>query len=120
MVNVLWALGVGVLAGVLSGLFGIGGGIVIVPALALILGFSQQKAQGTSLMALLLPVGLLGVINYWKEKQIDVSVGIALAVGVFAGAHFGSKFALELDEAPLRKTFAVFIIIVGIYTYFKK
>lgn len=120
MANIIWGLVIGLGAGLLSGLFGIGGGIVIVPALILALGFSQHKAQGTSLMALLLPVGLLGVINYFKDKNVDIQAGLAIAAGVFAGAFFGSKFALNLDEVTMRKSFAIFLGIVALYTFFKK
>ena len=120
MANAIWSLGIGLLAGILSGLFGIGGGIVIVPALVFILAFPQHKAQGTSLAALLLPVAILGVINYWKEKDVDVNAAVAIAVGVFVGAYFGSKFAINLEPAAMRKVFACFLMAVSIYYFFKK
>ena len=120
MVNIIWGIGIGIAAGLLSGLFGIGGGIIIVPALVLALGFSQHKAQGTSLMALLLPVGLLGVMNYFKEKNVDITAGLAIAFGVFVGAFFGSKFAIGLNEVTMRKSFAVFLAVIAVYTFFKK
>lgn len=120
MVNALWGIGIGLIAGILSGLFGIGGGIIIVPALALALGFQQQKAQGTSLVALLLPVGLLGVMTYWKEKQVDVAAGLSIAAGVFVGTLLGSKVAVAIDPVTMRKSFAVFLAVVAVYTFFKK
>lgn len=120
MVNVLWSLGIGLVAGVLSGLFGIGGGIIIVPALVFILAFSQHKAQGTSLAALLLPVAILGVMNYWKEKNVEINAALGIAVGLFAGAFIGSKIAMDLDPAMMRKVFACFLMVVSIYYFFKK
>jgi len=98
---------VGLLAGTLSGLVGVGGGIIIVPALVFFLGFSQQAAQGTSLGLLLLPVGILAVINYYKNGYIDLKViGIMCAAFVFGG-WIGSKLALSLSQETVKKIFAV-------------
>jgi uncharacterized membrane protein YfcA len=116
----LLCLLLGLLAGVLGGLFGIGGGIVIVPALVFLLGYGQKMAQGTSLVALLAPVGLLSVFNYWREKQADLVNGAWIAFGFFAGAYFGSKIALGLDETMLRKAFSGFLAAVAVYMFFKK
>lgn len=110
----------GVLAGTLGGLFGIGGGILIVPALVLLLGYTQHKAQGTSLVALLAPVGLLGLWNYWRENAADLVAGAWIAAGFVIGAYLGSKIALGLDEATMRRTFAAFLFAVSIYLFFKK
>lgn len=106
---------VGVLAGICSGLFGIGGGIIIVPSLVLLLGFSQQKAQGTSLVALLLPVGILGVMNYAKAQQIDLRIGITLAVTLFAGVYFGSKLALNIPPIVMKRAFSGFLFVIATY-----
>ncbi|MCW8796519.1 MAG: sulfite exporter TauE/SafE family protein [Chlorobium sp.] len=107
----------GVVAGVLSGMFGIGGGLIIVPALVLILGFSQHTANATSLIALLLPVGLLGVLEYYRAGKITSEhlwYGLFIAIGLFAGAFFGAKIATSLSQDMLRKIFAVFIGIVAV------
>ncbi|NLI98460.1 sulfite exporter TauE/SafE family protein [bacterium] len=104
----------GVVAGLLSGLFGIGGGTVIIPALVMLLGFTQHKAQGTSLAALLLPVGLLGVIRYWKSGDVDIVAGIILAVGLFAGAYFGAGWAEKLSDIWLKRAFGIFFILLGL------
>lgn len=120
MANVLWSLGIGLVAGILSGLFGIGGGIIIVPALVFILSFSQHKAQGTSLAALLLPVAILGVMNYWKEKNVEINAATGIAVGLFVGAFIGSRVATDLEPAVMRKVFASFLMIVSIYYFVKK
>jgi uncharacterized membrane protein YfcA len=118
--EIVIGLAIGAAAGVLGGLFGIGGGILIVPAAIYLLGFGQQKAQGTSLVALLAPVGVLGVMNYAKAGQIDWKVGILIALGFVGGAFFGSRFALSLDESLLRKLFAGFLVLIAIQLFFKK
>lgn len=105
---------VGLAAGVLSGLFGIGGGTVIIPALVMILGFSQHKAQGTSLAALVLPVGILGVIRYWKAGEVDLIAGIILAAGLFVGAYFGAGWAVEISDIWLKRAFGIFFILLGL------
>ena len=104
-------LGLG--AGVLSGLFGVGGGIVIVPALVLLLKLDQHTATGTSLAALLLPVGLLGVLEYHKRGQINVAFAALLAGGLLVGALFGAKLAGDVSNVALRRAFGVLLIAVG-------
>jgi uncharacterized membrane protein YfcA len=104
----------GLAAGILSGLFGVGGGTLIIPALVFILGFSQQKAQGTSLATLLLPVGILGVIRYWKAGDVDWIAGLILAGGLLLGAYFGAGWAIKLNEVWLKRAFGIFFILLGI------
>ncbi len=111
---------IGLLAGIVGGFFGIGGGVVILPALIMLRGFSQKMAQGTSLVALLAPVGLLGLLNYSRENQVDWKAGILIAAGFFFGAFFGSKIALQMDPVTLRKGFSVFLVVVAIQLFFKK
>jgi uncharacterized membrane protein YfcA len=111
---------IGLMAGVTTGFFGIGGGIVILPALVLLLGFEQHRAQGTSLLALVLPVGLLALIEYWRRQHVDVTAGLCLAAGMFAGAYIGSKFSLALDPVVLRRTFAVLMLLVAAQLWFTK
>lgn len=118
--NVVWGLVIGAIAGILSGLFGIGGGIIVVPALVVLLGFSQHKAQGTSLAALVLPVGILGVIAYWKEKHVDLTAGMAIAIGLFATAPLGAKIAQNFDPLLMRKVFSLFLVVVAVYLWFKQ
>lgn len=108
----------GIAAGVLSGLVGVGGGIVIVPALVLILGFSQKMAQGTSLGILLLPVGILGVMQYYKQGYVDIRVVLIISAAFLFGSYFGSKFALSLPQETIKKIFAVFMIIIAIKLLF--
>jgi uncharacterized membrane protein YfcA len=110
--TVLILLLVGLVSGVLSGLIGVGGGIIIVPALILILGYTQQQAQGTSLGLLLLPVGILAVINYYKKGFIDVRVVLVMSAAFIIGGWLGSKIALNISQTALKRVFA--IILVGI------
>ena len=109
---------VGIAAGMLSGLVGVGGGIVIVPALVLILGFSQKMAMGTSLGILLLPVGILGVFQYYKQGYVDVRVVLIISFAFLFGSYFGSKIALSLPQETIKKVFAVFMIIIAIKLLF--
>ena len=104
---------IGVVAGMLSGLIGIGGGIVIVPALVFFLGFSQLKAQGTSLGILLLPVGLLAVTQYYKQGHIDVKVVLIVSASFLIGGFFGSKLALSVSETTVKKFFAMMLIFIA-------
>jgi uncharacterized membrane protein YfcA len=106
-------IGIGMLAGVLSGVFGIGGGVVIVPALIFLAGFTPITATGTSLAALLLPVGALGAMEYYRRGHLNISVGLWVALGLFLGAWLGAKFANQLSPVQLRRAFAVFLVLVA-------
>src|SRR6476660_2862644 len=94
---------IGFAAGTLSGLVGVGGGIIIVPALVFFLGFSQQQAQGTSLGLLLLPVGILAVLNYYNKGHIDVKVIGIMAISFVIGGWFGSKLAVSISEVAVKR-----------------
>ncbi len=104
---------IGLTAGILSGMIGIGGGIIIVPALVFVLGFSQQKAQGTSLGLLLLPIGILAVINYYKQGFIDLKVIGIMCVTFVLGGWLGSKLSLSLPQETVKKIFAVVLLVVA-------
>jgi uncharacterized protein len=101
-------------SGVLSGIFGIGGGLVIVPSLILLMGMTVRQAVGTSLAALLLPVGILGVLEYFRAGQIDVRVAIVLALGLLVGVYFGARLALQLPPELVQRAFGVLMIVVGV------
>src|SRR5262249_45429394 len=96
-------------------LFGIGGGLIIVPALVLIFGFDTKTAIGTSLFVILLPTGLLGVWQYWKNEELRVSAGIWIALGVFCGAYIGAVAAGLVTETAMKRLYAVFLLIVATY-----
>ncbi|NTV47975.1 MAG: TSUP family transporter [Chlorobiales bacterium] len=118
--TIFYMLLIGTAAGVLSGLFGIGGGLIIVPALVW-LGFTQHAASGTSLVALLLPVGLLGVLQYYQSGLIsidNVKFGLFIALGLFVGAFFGSKISVSISETLLRKSFALLLGFTAVRLWF--
>lgn len=118
MQMILILVAVGICAGMLSGLVGVGGGIIIVPALVFFLAFSQKMAQGTSLGILLLPVGILGVIQYYKQGYIDMRVVAIISVAFLAGSYFGSKIALNLPQETVKKIFAVMMILIAVKMLF--
>ncbi len=104
---------IGVLAGILSGLVGIGGGIVMVPMLVVFLGLSQHQAQGTSLAVLVVPVTAIAVYNYYKEGYIDVKYAAIIALFFVIGGYFGSKLAIGIDQKMLKKIFGVVLLLVA-------
>jgi len=117
----IFVLGLGLAAGVLSGMFGIGGGVIIVPALMLIAGFSIKTAAGTSLAALLLPVGVLGTIEYFRSSQVNIVAAICLVIGIFVGTYFGAKLTLSLPELYVKRAFGVLLLLLAIrYLTFSK
>ena len=100
---------IGLFAGILSGLVGVGGGLIIVPALIFFLGYSQHQAQGTSLGLLLLPVGILAVLNYYNKGHIDIKVVAVMSIAFVLGGWLGSKIALRLPADTVKKIFAIFL-----------
>ena len=107
-------IAIGIVAGIFSGFIGIGGGLIVVPALVFFLGISQHAAQGTSLAMMLPPIGILGVMNYYKAGHVDLKISMILAVTFILGSYFGSKFAISLSADVIKKVFGVLIILVGI------
>jgi uncharacterized membrane protein YfcA len=111
---VIWVfILIGLGAGLLSGLFGIGGGIVIVPALIFFARLQPISATGTSLGALLLPVGALGAFEYYRRGHINVTASLWIALGLFVGAWFGARFAQNIPQFYLKRMFAVFLVLVA-------
>ena len=109
---------IGIIAGMLSGLVGVGGGIIVVPCLVFFMGLTQKVAQGNSLALLLLPVGIFAVINYYRAGHIDVKMVGLMAIGFVAGGYFGSKLALNISDEKLKKVFAILMIIIAIKMLF--
>ena len=109
---------IGLAAGLMSGMVGIGGGLVIVPALVYFLAFTQHQAQGNSLTLLMFPVGILGVINYYKKGYVDFRVAGMLAIGFVLGSYLGSKFSLSLPQETLKKVFAVLMLVLALKMLF--
>ena len=116
--TILILLLIGIAAGMLSGLVGVGGGIIIVPALVFFMGFSQKLAQGTSLGILLLPVGILGVWQFYKQGYVDLKVVGIISIAFLFGSYFGSKIALSLPQESVKKIFAVLMILIAIKLLF--
>ena len=104
---------IGLLAGLLSGLVGVGGGIIMVPLLVLFLGFTQFQAQGTSLAVLAVPVTAVAVFNYYKAGYVNWKYSLIIAIFFIIGSYFSSKLAVGLEQKTLKKIFSVFIIIIA-------
>ena len=109
----LTLLGIGLAAGVAAGMFGIGGGLIIVPALLFLIGMKEKSAIGTSLAALIPPVGLLGAAEYYREGYIDIKYAALIALGIFIGAYFGAKLVLSLPDALIRRIYAFFLLAIA-------
>jgi uncharacterized membrane protein YfcA len=105
---------IGLIAGVFSGLMGIGGAIIMIPALIYFLQMDQQSAQGTSIAIMLPPVGLLAAYNYYKAGALNIKYAAIIAVAFFIGGYFGSRFATSLPQESLRKIFAFVLIAIAI------
>ncbi len=111
---------IGFLAGIVGGTFGVGGGIIIIPALVFILGLSQHNAQGTSLAVLLFPIGILAVLNYTKNGYVNYKYAAILIVTFVLGSYLGSEISVHLPAKVLRKVFGVFILLVSLKLIFSK
>jgi uncharacterized membrane protein YfcA len=111
-------VGLGVGAGVVGGMFGIGGGLIIVPALVLAFGFDQKTATGTSLLAQLLPVAFLAVREFWRRGEVDVSKGLAIAVGLVLGTLIGAMLTGLASPSTMKRGYGGFLILVGAYFLF--
>ncbi len=111
---------VGLTAGILSGLMGIGGGIIIIPALVYIFGLTQQNAQGTTLALMVPPIGLLAAWTYYKQGQVNIPIAIFVCIGFFAGGFFGAKLALHLSNQILQKMFGALLLAVSLKMLFFK
>ncbi len=114
MNDLIILIAIGLITGMMGGMFGVGGGIVVIPSLIFFFGMTQHQAQGTSTAFMLLPVGLLAFINYYKAGHINIKYASILAVTFFIGSFFGSKLAINLSDDILKKIFAIFIILAGI------
>jgi uncharacterized membrane protein YfcA len=116
----LLLLVIGIVTGIMAGMLGIGGAIIMIPALVFILGLSQQMAQGTSLAVMLPPIGILAAYNYWKAGQVNIKFALILAAAFIIGSYFGSKFALTLPQGVLKKIFGILLLLVAAKMLFSK
>lgn len=111
---------IGLAAGVLGGMIGVGGGIIIIPALVFLLGMSQHMAQGTSLAVMLPPIGLLAAYNYYRAGAVDLKYAAVIAVAFLLGGYFGSKIALNIPVDTLKRVFGIFLLLMGLQMVFGK
>jgi uncharacterized membrane protein YfcA len=114
------AVAVGVVVGMVSGVVGIGGGILFIPALVWFFGMDQYKAQGTSLGALLAPVGVFAFLQYYRKGNADLRIALLLALGFIVGGYFGAVGAQHVSELWLRRIFAIMLVVVGARMFFTK
>ena len=112
--SILGGLLLGVFIGIVSGLVGIGGGALLVPILTLFYGMTQRKAQGTSLGALLLPIGIFAFWKYWKAGAVDLRLAVLVAIGFALGGYIGGSWAQHLSDIVLRRCFAVLLIVIAV------
>jgi uncharacterized membrane protein YfcA len=104
---------IGIVTGAMAGMLGIGGAIIMIPALVFIMGLSQQMAQGTSLAVMLPPIGILAAYNYYKAGQVNIVFALILATAFLIGSYFGSKLALSLPQPLLKKIFGILLLLVA-------
>ncbi len=112
--NIVLFIGLGLLAGFASGLIGIGGGIIIVPTLVFLFGFSQHSAQGTTLALMVPPIGLLGAWTYYRQGAVDIKVAACICVGFVVGSLFGSKVAINLPNEILGRVFGGAMLLIAL------
>jgi uncharacterized membrane protein YfcA len=112
--------GIGLAAGILGGMVGLGGGLIIIPGLVMLLGLTQKEAQGTSVAVMLPPIGILAVINYYKGGYVNMKFALIIATAFILGGWFGSKIAIALPEVIMKKVFAGLMIVVALKMIFSK
>ena len=120
MPDIISLITLGLVAGILSGLVGIGGGIIIIPALVLLFGFTQHQAQGTTLAMMVPPVGILAAYTYWKSGHVDIKTAALICLGFLIGGLIGAKFANNLSNVVLEKVFGISLLIIAIKMIFFK
>ena len=111
---------VGLVTGILGGMLGIGGGLILIPSLVYIFGFTQHQAIGTSLAIMLPPIGLFAAYNYYKAGHVNLKYALILAAAFMIGSYFSSRLAVKIPENVLRKTFSIFLLVVALKMFFSK
>jgi len=120
MANILLLIVLGITAGILSGLIGIGGGIIIIPALIFIFGFSQHQAQGTTLALLVPPIGILAAWTYYKQGYVDLHAALFICIGFLFGSLLGAKIATNISSIMLEKIFGITLLLISLKMIFAK
>jgi len=118
--TLLILLAIGLMAGIFGGMVGLGGGVIMIPAMVYLLGMSQQQAQGTSLAVMLPPVGILAVMNYYKAGQLNMKYAMVIAAAFVIGGYFGSKIALNIPVSTMKKIFGFVLIVIALNMMIKK
>ena len=118
METLLILLVIGLVAGTLSGIVGIGGGAIIIPALMFLLHFSQKSAQGTTLALMVPPIGLLAAWSYYKEGYVDIRAAAIICLGFIIGSFFGAKLSIGISPETLKRIFSVILIIIAVKMLF--
>ncbi len=119
LTTILIIIGIGLIAGLVSGTMGVGGGVVLIPGMMLLLGMEQKLAQGTSLALMAFPVFVVSAYSYWKEGYVDIKIALILLATFILGSYFGSKIAISLPVSILRKIFGFFLLFVAYKMIFK-
>ena len=114
LTQVILLLLIGFMGGTISGALGVGGMIIIVPSLVFFMGLTQHQAQGTSLAMMLLPIGILGVLNYYKAGHVKISYALIMMAAFIIGAYLGSKFSIQIPAKSLKQIFGIMLVIIGI------
>ncbi len=109
---------IGATAGLLGGMLGLGGAIIIIPAMVMLLGYSQQMAQGTALMMMVLPVGALAAFQYYQKGFVDVKAALIMAAFFFIGGFFGAKIATQIPQEIMKKAFAILLVALAVKMWF--
>lgn len=117
--EVLFVL-LGLIAGTFSGIVGLGGGVIIVPALVFLFGLSQQQAQGTTLALMVPPIGILAAYAYYQQGFVDIKIAALVCLGFIFGGWLGAKFAINLPQDTLRKIFAISLFLISLKMFFSK
>jgi len=113
-------IAIGIITGIMAGMLGIGGAVIMIPALVFLMGLSQQAAQGTSLAVMLPPIGIIAAYNYYKAGQVNLKFALILAAAFLIGSYFGSKIALNLPQPLLKKIFGILLLLVAAKMLFSK
>jgi uncharacterized membrane protein YfcA len=120
LVTIIILVVIGLIAGVFGGMFGVGGAIIMIPALVYFLGVDQHTAQGTSVAIMLPPIGLFAAYNYYKAGQVNIWYAVIIAMAFMVGGYFGSKIAMVLPENIMKKVFGILLILVALKMIFTK
>jgi uncharacterized protein len=111
---------IGLIVGFFGGMFGVGGGVILIPALVYIVGMEQHSAQGTSVAILLPPIGIIAAYNYYKAGHVNIKYAIIIAITFIIGSYFGSKLAVSLPDQVSKRIFAVILFLISIKMFFFK